>query len=86
MAIHFKGELSDGHVHMTAYEIIEHNVREQYQRENAILMKLANNPAIDKEIRGVVWKAIQRSDSLLWWREHYCNLREKYDRLVKGER
>lgn len=82
-AIRFKGMLCDGHVHMTASEIIEHNIRERYEKEDAVLKKLANNPAIDPEIRHVVWRAILRSNDIISWRRAYSNLLREYDELRK---
>ena len=41
LMIHFKGELSDGHVHITAEEFCEHSVHERYEKDLAVLRKLA---------------------------------------------
>lgn len=83
MTIRYKGMLGDDHVHLTAKEMIEHRVREQYEKENAVLKKLANNPAIDKEVREVVWKAIFRSQDLMWYRGVCSELQEEHDPLKK---
>lgn len=81
--IHFKGELSDGHVHMTAGEYCEHKVDERYEKDLTILRKLANNPILDQEVRNAVWSAIWCYQDKIMWRDNYIRVRQENSRLWK---
>ena len=74
LMIHFKGELSDGHVHITAEEFCEHSVHERYEKDLAVLRKLANNPILNQEIRDAVWSAIRCYHDKIMWRNDYIRL------------
>ena len=77
------GTLGDGEVHMNVREFIEHRLRERYEKENRVLLKLANNPVIDESVRMVVWKALRRSMDILLWRKAYIDMRKERDELKR---
>ena len=83
LMIHFKGELCDGHVHMTAEEFCEHSVHERYEKDLAVLRKLANNPVIDRDVRNAVWSAIRCYQDKVMWRNEYIRVRMENSKLWK---
>lgn len=74
--IKFKGQLCDGEVHINAHDFIEQQIKTRYEKDNALLRRLANNPIIDKEYRDAVWRAIERGDDALNWRKAALKMRE----------
>ena len=64
----FRGELCDGHVHMTAHEFMLHKRRENVEKQRMKLKKLANNPALADDIRETLYLQV-----------FYLNLLELYE-------
>lgn len=81
--LHFKSQLCDGHVHMTAHDFVEHGVMERIEKQKMKLKKLANNPALSDDVRKTLHVQINYVDMGMRWRNEYCALREKYDKLRK---
>ena len=93
MACRWKGELGDGHVHMTAREYVEHKVQENIEENKMILKKLANNPILTEEVRKAVRFALYRLDDIVWLRkviddknEEIENIKSRYIVITKVER
>ena len=72
----WKGELGDGHVHMTAMEFVEHRSLEDYERNKTMLRKIANNPILSKEAQEAIRFAVYRMDDIIWLRKINSDLRE----------
>lgn len=77
----WKGELSDGHVHMTAMEYIDHKRREEDEKNKLYLRKLANNPALSKEAKEAIMFAVYRIDDIIWMNKLISDLREEIKNL-----
>ena len=75
--MHFKTELCDGEVHMTAKDFVEHCNQENRLKLRNRLKKVANNPILDKDVRDAVWAAIYLIDDNNSWRKKYIELKEK---------
>lgn len=84
--LHFKGELGDGHIHINAKDLIEHNVREQHEIQRMKLRKLANNPALSEDAKEVLNTQVYYINLLEWWREQYIKLQKKYEQLTIKDR
>ena len=72
----WKGELGDGHIHMTATEFVEHRSREDFEKNKQALRKLANNPILSKEAQEAIRFAAYRMDDIIWQRKIISDLRE----------
>ena len=83
MTLRWKGELGDGHVHMTAREFVEHRTKERDEQMRQALRKIANNPILTKEVKEAIRFAVYRMDDVLWWRNEYIQLNEQYKRVMK---
>ena len=81
--LHFKTELCDGECHMTAYGFWEHRIKERRWQQLQKLRKLANNPALAKDVRDTIQRAIIDTNMANYWRQAYIELREKHE--GKGE-
>lgn len=67
--LHFKGELADGHVHMTAAEFHMRKIDATHYAHQRILKKMANNPILSDDARIVLDHAVFYIDMLDWWRK-----------------
>lgn len=76
MTLHWKGELGDGHIHMTAAEFVEHRSLEDYERNKQMLRKIANNPILSKEAQEAIRFAVYRMDDIVWLRKINSDLKE----------
>ena len=76
MTLRWKGELGDGHIHMTAKEFVEHRSLEDYERNKQMLRKIANNPNLSKEAQEAVRFAVYRMDDIVWLRKINSDLKE----------
>ena len=83
MSLRWKGELADGHIHMTAMEYWEHKSKENFETQKQILRKTANNPILTNEVKEAIRFAVYRMDDVLWWRNEYIQLNEQYKRVMK---
>ena len=81
--LHFKTELCDGHIHMTANDFVEHGVRENREKQRMKLKKLANNPALSDDVREMLNLQLFYINEGESWRNAYIALRQKYDKLRK---
>jgi hypothetical protein len=72
--LHWKGELCDGHVHMTAKEFLHHRSRVNVEKQRMKLKKLANNPAFAEDVRETLYRQI-----------FYLNLLELHESLYEKE-
>ena len=77
MKLVWKGELGDGHVHMTAREYCEHKDKEKHERQRQALRKIANNPILSKETKEAVLYAVFQIDDNTWLRNHVLELEEE---------
>lgn len=77
----WKGELGDGHVHMTTMEYIDHKRRENDEKNKQYLRKLANNPALSKEAKEAIMFAVYRIDDIIWLNKLIGDLREEIKNL-----
>ena len=75
MEMRFKGQLGDGHVHLTAEEYLYHRQRENHEKQKQKLRKLANNPAFSEEVRETLYLQI-----------FYINLLEFYQQEAMMQR
>ena len=89
----FKGELGDGHVHMTAQEYCEHKVLENIEKNKMILRKLSNNPVLTEEVKKAIRFALYRLNDNIWLRkiisdrdEEIANIKNNYIIMAKIER
>ena len=80
MTLRWKGELGDGHIHMTAHEYCEHKDREYMEAQKQQLRKIANNPILTEEVRKAIRYAVFRIDDAIWWRKQYEELKEQKER------
>ena len=80
----WKGELCDGHVHMTAVEYVEHKSREDYEKNKQVLRKLSNNPILTKEVREAIRFAVYRMDDIDWLWKINTDLRETIENVMKA--
>ena len=76
MTLRWKGELGDGHIHMTAKEFVEHRSLEDYERNKQMLRKIANNPILSKEAQEAIRFAVFRMDDIVWLRKINSDLKE----------
>jgi len=81
--LHFKTELCDGEVHMTAHEFAENRDKARRWRQLQRLKKLANNPALAEDVRETIQRAIIDTNMAYYWRNAYIELRNKHE--GKGE-
>lgn len=77
----WKGELGDGHVHMTTMEYIDHKRREEDEKNKLYLRKLANNPALSQDARLAIMFAVYRIDDIIWLNKLISDLREEIKNL-----
>ena len=84
--LHFKTELCDGNVHMTAHEYCEHKIKEHHEYQKRMLRKLANNPAINDDFRDVLWNAILNIDYMEHYRKLFQKEREQKEMEKNGKR
>lgn len=82
--LRWKGELADGHVHMTAHEYVEHRTKENHERQRQILRKLSGNPILTDEIRMAVRYAVYILDDNDFYRKQVSELREEIDNMKKA--
>lgn len=85
MSSHFKGELCDGHVHMTAKEYVDHKTREYHETQRMKLKKLSRNPALSEDVREMLDTQVYMINLLEWYREQYTELQKKYEDLRWGK-
>lgn len=76
MSLRWKGELADGHIHMTAMEYWEHKSKENFEAQKQILRKVANNPILTKEVQEAIRFAVYRMDDIVWLRKINSDLKE----------
>ena len=74
--LRWKGELGDGHIHMTAKEFVEHRSLEDYERNKQMLRKIANNPILSEEAQEAIRFAVYRMDDIVWLRKINSGLKE----------
>ena len=84
--LHFKGELCDGEIHIKMKDLLEHNVREQHEKQRMKLKKLANNPALSEDAREVLNTQVYYINMLEFWRKQYIEMRDKYEELQNKNR
>ena len=77
MTLRWKGELGDGHVHMTSREFVEHRTKERDEQMRQLLRKIANNPILTKETQAAIRYAIWRIDENAWHLEIIEQLKEQ---------
>ena len=82
--IRWKGELADGHVHMTAREFVEHRTKENHEKQRQILRKLSGNPILTDEIRTAVRYAVYILDDNEFYRKQVLDLREQIENMKKA--
>lgn len=78
--LHFKTELCDGEIHMTAEEYWRHKIKENHEKQRRVLKKLSNNPILAEEYRYVIHQALININLVEFWKHAYEELRDKYDR------
>ena len=83
MDIRLRGELGDGHVHMTAEQYVEHKTKEQFYDDIKELKKLANNPILSKKTKKLLYGVVTVYHAMIFWREQYVKYRALYE-AVKG--
>lgn len=86
MNLHFKGELSDGHIHIKMKDLLEHNVREQHEKQRMKLKKLANNPALSEDAREVLNTQVYYINLLDYYRNGFLEIQKKYEELQNKNR
>ena len=82
--IRWKGELADGHVHMTAHEFVEHRTKENHEKQRQILRKLSGNPILTDEIRTAVRYAVFILEDNEMYRKRISELMEQIENMKKG--
>ena len=82
--IRWKGELADGHVHMTAHEFVEHRTKENHEKQRQTLRKLSGNPILTDEIRTAVRYAVYILDDNEFYRKQISDLREQIENMKKA--
>lgn len=83
-AFRWKGELADGHVHMTANEFVDHKTMEKDMKNLLLLRKIANNPILSEEAKEAIRYAVFRIDDVVWLRKIIVDLREQIENMKKG--
>lgn len=83
---HFKTQLCDGKVHLTAKDYLDHSVKVDHEKQRMKLKKLANNPALADDVRDLLYKQIFNINLLEWWRERYIEMRDKYEELKNKDK
>jgi len=84
--LHFKTELCDGEVHMTAHEFAENRDKARMYKILNRLKRVANNPILNEETQNAVWYAIMTIETDRNWRQKYIELKEQYEKLKKEKR
>lgn len=84
MSIKWKGELADGHIHMTAKEFVDHKTAERDMKNLLLLRKLANNPILSEEAKEAIRYAVFRIDDVVWLRKINNHLHEQIENMKKG--
>lgn len=82
--LRWKGELADGHVHMTASEYCEHRTKEQHEKHRQILRKVASNPILTQEVQQAIRYAIFCLDDNEWLSQRCTELTEKCENIMKA--
>lgn len=82
--LRWKGELADGHVHMTAQEYYEHHVAEEHEQIKQILRKAGNNPILSEEVKTAIRFAVYRLDDITWYRKRISDLQEEIENMKKA--
>ena len=82
--IHWKGELGDGHIHMTAREYSEHKMRERHETYRQALRKIANNPILSKETQEAVRHAVFLIDENIFLQKRVAEVEEKCRNIMKA--
>ena len=82
----WKGELGDGHVHMTAREFCEHRTRERTEQQRQILRKVGNNPILNEETKMAVRYAVYALEDNELLRKRIEDLQEQIENMKKGDK
>ena len=73
----FKGQLADGHIHLTAEELFYHRQREHHEKQKRMLRKYANNPALSDELRRTLNDQVYYIELLEWYQQRAMIERSK---------
>lgn len=84
--LRWKGELGDGHVHMTAREYVDHKSKEDSERHRQVLRKIANNPILTADVQAAVRYAIYRIDDNEMLRKRCSDLMETIENMKKARK
>ena len=66
----FKGELCDGHVHMTAEEFVDNKIKANAYKRMKKLGKIANNPILSEDVREVLRDALSFYQASIMFNEY----------------
>lgn len=82
--LRWKGELADGHIHMTAREYVEHKTKEGHARRRQALRKIANNPILSEETKDAVRYAVLILDDNDFLMKQVTELKEQIENMKKA--
>lgn len=82
--LHFKTELADGEVHMTAHDYCQHKTKEWYQQHKQELRKIANNPILSDEVKQEIRVAVYCMDDNEFYLKRIEELNEEIENMKKA--